>query len=818
MFDPSFIDSLYTAVYSNESASKKTNKNTVLSRWKNKLSKLSKMNEYQKVENALNVSMNIYKKNNTPVYQTNKIRSKHANLIIEKDMFKPIAFMNGGGSQMIATATNNLSDCTKGVEGYVLHEMPHLDANMTLSNLPEKDRVALMVMLKQFQPEKEDMEYMYQIIIRMNEKELIYNTLLLQSGGAASGATRATRGTRGRQVVAAASAEPASVASVASVASPDPPPRFIPEPTNSNSNHPLTQNISIDLGIKSKIQEVIDFKMNISIGQFLKLFVMICFFGAFILNPILQYVGFHRMMSAASSFGSTTTQGTLNLPNFYIDQPLEKSGSLVNYKLKNNELLIQTNGELSQDGQVFTKRVLKDPTYMIQNVLPFVKFTPSDIVKSNLDIKDEMVPVFEKLYRTMKSNQQIEVPVVKEHQLTFQKYFERLFPKKYASVMIDDTVMTYLQTALSKMHRDEKQRVLNYNRMVLSKYKNEMLKLVVANNQMEKNAKLNQIKSNFEADYKSSMALKKVNTIKYCLSTPGFTEVDKVTHVLNCIEMNVLTQGDIAYAKQFENFKDFFNNLGLLYNQISSPDSQFTEQTVSFITDSVKTGYNDYLYIGVSGFKNAFVNELTRAIHSASLTPTETVALNNIKQIGGMNVFNVFLDMYSADIKELIPGGKLVSSIVDSITNFANKNVIRSFNQALNRIITSIENDMKLKEQLFLDTNYDTDLVIDMLKNKFGASATSSFTASALRSVSQTNIDLFVDIKMKNIVLQILKIISGSTSSETSRLSASLTDLFYIIPYYTHNYYDEVEMTQSGGKKQKKGSTKPKAKSNRSNA
>ena len=80
--------------------------------------------------------MNIYKKNNTPVYQTNKIRSKHANLIIEKDMFKPIAFMNGGGSQMIATATNNLSDCAKGVEGYVLHEMPYLDANITLSNLP----------------------------------------------------------------------------------------------------------------------------------------------------------------------------------------------------------------------------------------------------------------------------------------------------------------------------------------------------------------------------------------------------------------------------------------------------------------------------------------------------------------------------------------------------------------------------------------------------------------------------------------------------------------------------------------------------------
>ena len=114
---------------------------------------------------------------------------------------------------------------------------------------------------------------------------------------------------------------------------------------------------------------------------------------------------------------------------------------------------------------------------------------------------------------------------------------------------------------------------------------------------------------------------------------------------------------------------------------------------------------------------------------------------------------------------------------------------------------------------LFSHTNYDTDIVINMLK-RIGTSndaGKTSITTNALRSVSQTNIDLFVDIKMKNIVLQILKIVSRKATNDPSRLSASLTDLFYIIPYYTYKYYDEVDMNKfGGGKRRPKYKSRPK--------
>ena len=761
--------------------------------------KVSKMNlnnttNYSDIENALQVSIDVFHKNKY-VHKSAKPSSKHASLVLGKNgIFTAVPHIVGGGeNDQLGIFTSRLktivlpnNPITRNVTDYVLSLMPQLNRDMMLSELSTADKVALKVILKQFQPEEADIAYMLVVISKMDN---VTRQTIMSNWDSPVRQSLGLQGGEGEEDDYEDDYEDEDDYEEED---------FKPTPISDEITPPGSNSMT---KIIKNTKNVLDLNINMSIQNFFKLFVLICFLGAFILNPVLQYVGFHRMMNVLESqdegvYGAFD-KGTMNLPDFYLDN------RPVQYTIKEGRLFYQNPEEVSNYGQVFLNKVLNNPVYLMQNVLPHVKFVPSDILKNeqqdvNNKIKNDFIPVFEKIYETMYKNVDIVSLPVTNHISIFDKYFDRLFGSRTEEVLIDGTVFTYMETALSKMYNDEKQRVLNYNRAVLSKYKNELINLIVTNDQIIRKKAFKKLQNNFDGDYEPSMALTKVNAIKYCLSTPGFTEVDRINHVVNCVEIKVLTPNDLLYAKQFENFKDFFNNLGLLYNQVNNQDSQFTDKTVSFIKNSVQSGYNDYLYIGVSGFKNAFMSQLTQSIDQVSLTPTETIALKNLKNIGGMNVFNIFLDMYSEDIQNLIPGGKLIKNIVNSLTNFANTKLDASVKQFYARLVLSIENDIKLKEMFFSHTNYDTDIMINLLKRIGKPDSGSSLTKKAFQAVSQTNIDLFVDIKMKNIVLQILNIVSGSTTNDTRRLSASLTDLFYIIPYYTHKYYNNVEM--EGGK------------------
>lgn len=805
-----FMEALYEALYS-----KSENKQKITKQWGGKLNKINLKNtqSYADIENALGVSIDVYHKNKL-IHKTTKPMAKHASLVLEKDVFKPVGFMNGGTSgtntsdiitlfskskkdiiQLSLNYGNNLYD-------HIIEHIksPSFDKTTLMSDLGRKAHTQLLVALKNFVPTVPEIQYINTILMEHNLspealfdlsnlsiEEVMNDPLLL--GGMSQKIAQSPSSSSGSEV-SGSEASDSSDGSGSTVQEDD-------EYEEINSGSPVEsyQTYSNQNHNNSIMTNIANKNMNITVIQFLQMMALFCILGAFILNPIFKYMGFLKLVQVSKM----NYKFPLDLPIYYTNQKHNQEKIIFT-----DDLIEFPRYELSENAKSF-QDILTNPTYMITNVLPHITFIDQDITNrfsSEQEFKSEMtnkVAILEKMYSVINSDKPFGPFNLQQRETPLRNYFNRLIGFKDIT-KIDPVVFKYMDTALSSMYEDKKQEVLNYNREVVSKYKGELVKIVVEYkyNKIPESKLTEHIEKtalSFENDFKAPKALAAVRNIRYCLSREG------PKSVVDCVQTDILSERDLLYSKTYFEFIEFFNKMGLLYNQIYDSSKNMNDKVKDMIVKDVPEAYHNNIEIGTVALKNEFLNIITEAIYNAKFTESEVVTLNNLKIIGGMNIFDIFLQMYSDTLKDTL-GGSTIKNVVNKIIGFINDQTFKNFKNASERIIDSIQNDIRMKEKLFLHTNYDTDVLINFMKN---LDPKASLTTQAIQSVSKTNIDLFVEIKVKNIVLQILSMLRNAQSIEsTTVLTNSLTDLFYIIPYYSYKHRYSIEFS-GGGKKSSKG-------------
>ena len=801
-----FMEALYEALHS-----KSENKQKIRKQWGGKLNKinLKNTNSYTDIEKALGVSMDVYHKNKL-IHKSIKPMAKHASLVLEKDVFKPVGFMNGGNnkSDIVKVFSDSKKQIVQLSQDYgnnlydhiIEHiKLPSFDKTTLMSDLSRKAHTQLLVALKSFVPTIPEIQYINAILIEndlspealfevsnLSLEEVITHRHLMggmvqpspssSSGSEASGSEASATTNRTGSTVQDEDEEEVS-------SGPSPTPQVY-------SNRILNNSI---------IQNIANKNLNITVIQFMKMMALFCILGAFILNPIFKYMGFVKLVYVSKM----NYEFPLDLPAFFTEQSNDREKILFK-----DDRIEYKKYELTPYAQYF-KEVLENPTYMITNVLPSITFTDQDITQrfeSEQTFKSEMtnkVAILEKMYGVINSDKPLGPFYSRRHEQSLMKYFYRMFESKDIT-KINPVVFTYMNTALSSMYEDKKQEVLHYNREVFSKYKGELVKIVVNQkyNKIPESKLVEHIQKtalSFENDFKAPKALAAVRNIRYCLSRQS------PKNVVDCVQTDILSERDLLYSKTYFEFIEFFNKMGLLYNQIYDSSKNLNDKVKDIIVKDVPETYHNNIEIGVVALKNEFLNIFTEAIYNAKFTESEMVSMNNLKIIGGINIFDIFLQMYSDTIKETM-GGSTIKNIVNKLTTFINDKTINNFRNASERIIDSIQNDIRMKEKLFLHTNYDTDVLIDFMKN---LDPKASLTTQAIQSVSKTNIDLFVEIKVKNIVLQILSMLKNAKGIESTKvLTNSLTDLFYIIPYYSYKHRYSIEFSGGGKKSYKQTASK----------
>lgn len=805
-----FMEALYEALYS-----KSENKQKITKQWGGKLNKINLKNtqSYADIENALGVSIDVYHKNKL-IHKTTKPMAKHASLVLEKDVFKPVGFMNGGTSgtntsdiitlfskskkdiiQLSLNYGNNLYD-------HIIEHIksPSFDKTTLMSDLGRKAHTQLLVALKNFVPTVPEIQYINTILMEhklspealfevsnLSIEEVMNDPLLL--GGMSQKIAQSPSSSSGSEV-SGSEASDSSDGSGSTVQEDD-------EYEEINSGSPVEsyQTYSNQNHNNSIMKNIANKNMNITVIQFLQMMALFCILGAFILNPIFKYMGFLKLVQVSKM----NYKFPLDLPIYYTNQKHNQEKIIFT-----DDLIEFPRYELSKNAKSF-QDILTNPTYMITNVLPHITFIDQDITNrfsSEQEFKSEMtnkVAILEKMYSVINSDKPFGPFNLQQRETPLRNYFNRLIGFKDIT-KIDPVVFKYMDTALSSMYEDKKQEVLNYNREVVSKYKGELVKIVVEYkyNKIPESKLTEHIEKtalSFEKDFKAPKALAAVRNIRYCLSREG------PKSVVDCVQTDILSERDLLYSKTYFEFIEFFNKMGLLYNQIYDSSKNMNDKVKDMIVKDVPEAYHNNIEIGTVALKNEFLNIITEAIYNAKFTESEVVTLNNLKIIGGMNIFDIFLQMYSDTLKDTL-GGSTIKNVVNKIIGFINDQTFKNFKNASERIIDSIQNDIRMKEKLFLHTNYDTDVLINFMKN---LDPKASLTTQAIQSVSKTNIDLFVEIKVKNIVLQILSMLRNAQSIEsTTVLTNSLTDLFYIIPYYSYKHRYSIEFS-GGGKKSSKG-------------
>lgn len=805
-----FMEALYEALYS-----KSENKQKITKQWGGKLNKINLKNtqSYADIENALGVSIDVYHKNKL-IHKTTKPMAKHASLVLEKDVFKPVGFMNGGAnkSDIITLFSDSKKDIVKLSQDYgnnlydhiIEHiKSPSFDKNTLMSDLGRKAHTQLLVVLKNFVPTVPEIQYINTILMEhklspealfdvsnLSIEEVMNDRLLL---GGMSQPTRRRAPSPSSSSGSEASGSEASGSSDGSGSTVQEDDEY--EEINSGSPVEPYQTYSNQSHNNSIMKNIVNKNMKITVIQFLQMMALFCILGAFILNPIFKYMGFLKLVQVSK----VNYKFPLDLPIYYTNQKHNQEKIIFT-----NDLIEFPRYELSPYAKSF-QDILKNPTYMITNVLPSITFTDQDITQrfeSEQQFKSEMtnkVAILEKMYKVINSDKPMGPFYLEQTETQLRNYFNRLIGFKDIT-KIDPVVFKYMDTALSSMYEDKKQEVLNYNREVVSKYKGELVKIVVEHkyNKIPESKLTEHIEKtalSFENDFKAPKALAAVRNIRYCLSREG------PKSVVDCVQTDILSERDLLYSKTYFEFIEFFNKMGLLYNQIYDSSKNMNDKVKDMIVKDVPEAYHNNIEIGTVALKNEFLNIITEAIYNAKFTESEVVTLNNLKIIGGMNIFDIFLQMYSDTLKDTL-GGSTIKNVVNKIIGFINEHTFQNFKNASERIIDSIQNDIRMKEKLFLHTNYDTDVLINFMKN---LDPKASLTTQAIQSVSKTNIDLFVEIKVKNIVLQILSMLRNAQSIESTKvLTNSLTDLFYIIPYYSYKHRYSIEFS-GGGKKSSKG-------------
>ena len=134
--------------------------------------------------------------------------------------------------------------------------------------------------------------------------------------------------------------------------------------------------------------------MNITVIQFLQIMALFCILGAFILNPIFKYMGFLKLVQVSK----VNYKFPLDLPIYYTNQKHNQEKIIFT-----NDLIEFPRYELSPYAKSF-QDILKNPTYMLTNVLPSITFTDQDITQrfeSEQQFKSEMtnkVAILEKMF------------------------------------------------------------------------------------------------------------------------------------------------------------------------------------------------------------------------------------------------------------------------------------------------------------------------------------------------------------------------------------------------------------------------------------
>lgn len=802
-----FFESVINAIHPNSK-----NKQSKLKALKMKVPKsLIEQGNYSRIEENLGISMNIFNENNYSIYRSQTIKKKHANLLLSNnDSYKPIMI---GGNQLVGVYDNIFNSISVNLEMYVKKHLGIYDQEEYY--LDQIDNVELEVLMSSFLPHEKELRYMLAVlpyvedpvIKQMLNREDIRTLLvdnkekpLLTFGGGASARTNRKQ-----------------------------PPQTSESSTNTDNNLSVVPT------------NIINFEVRMSLAKFLKLIVMICFVAAMVLNPLMRYAGFNRLLDLQGPMNNSKSE--LKLPNFYANDYFSKQGgkkmsheivqitSLNDGRTQKLRFTSKKNMcDLSPIGNTFIK-VLENPSYLMINVLPHIKFTDFEMVESltndqRSDYIKKQAVVYEKLYNSLlvTPDEEIQNNIANMGKIStcfknnIADYVMRLFKKPIQEVNVHSDVVDLLNGAISKMYDRKKDEVLQYNRDFLRRFKSQLVDLVILyqnNLPSERDDKLDQIQTNFAKEYDERKALEKVRAMKRCLSLTDDTRSDQIVNndnISRCIQSDILTDRDIRYAVSFQRFKIFFNNIGLMYNEMSSSAaSAFSDDTVKMIKENVHDVYHDYLHVGLQGFQNQFYTILIDSMNTAQLTETEATIINNFKMIGGMNLFDLFLDMYSSDLShdlaEIIPGTKTIIKFIRNTSKLINEKTAASISNVVNRIMIVLENDIRLKEALFYDSSYYTDTILNLMKN---ANRKTSISNQVVKSFSDTNFELLIEIKMKNFILQLMKMLKANDkTNQNSDLNSALTDLFYIIPYYTYKYKDSIDMT--GGGKRKKRDNKNKS-------
>ena len=620
------------------------------------------------------------------------------------------------------------------------------------------------------------------------------------------------------------------------------------------------ENVNIDeLSVLGRIKNIVDIPITMSLSKLITMVMLVCFLGACLLNPLLEYVGFDRLLQSTQKVDVPQVERMLMLPKFYSDEYYSENKknskddinrdivSYIKFDLTDDKMFYNAlgNNKVSPLGAEFI-HVLQNKTFLMTKILPLIEFTNKDVInvisEKNNNIQSN-VHLYEKLYNVLQNQHHIHVNLLENENVFnfvktyFSNYFNSLFIKG-SFVEIDKDVLDTLDGTISRQFHRKKAEVIEYNRQFLSKFRGEIIDLILMDKMQYiepeaahtyKSRVNNQIKKlirDVNKDYIDDKSLDKAKKIHYCLSQKDIVSADEyakstemkgsllkilnVSKKIKCFQYeNVVSQSEIDYAITFQKFNLFFNTIGITYNTNIEYFSK--QQNIDKIKGQVSKQYHDFLGNGINGFRNEFHNIVVTCFTRAQITTEEAFYLNNYKSVISLNMFDYLLDLAynNLEIVSDIPGSKMIKTLVSKVKSFALDSASKAGKNAISRIILKLQHSILEEEMLFKHTNFDTDILISFVQN---LSMKESFISQSYGALSRTNIDMFVSIQMKKLVLKLFHVFTDDTLGDKVNTLATeaLTSMLYIIPYYTHKSHTyENDLMLAGGKNTKQQLRRP---------
>ena len=247
------------------------NKKNIARSWMKKTDNI--LPDYKEIEHKLGISLNIFDHTHNAIHQTSNLKKKHANLLmLENDHYKPIVMTGGNFDKITDVSTKSiLQNVVVNLEEYVKAKTGIIN-----ENLNDLDMFKLEVLIQTFLPHKKELQYVFAVLPNVNEhiiEELKEDSIIKELMEASK--------------------------------------KLMEEKT-----------IGMQGGNKQSIISLMNYKVTMSLQNFLKMIVMICFICAIVLNPLLRYSGFNRLLELQGSMTNNKIQ--LILPNFYANDYFSK--------------------------------------------------------------------------------------------------------------------------------------------------------------------------------------------------------------------------------------------------------------------------------------------------------------------------------------------------------------------------------------------------------------------------------------------------------------------------------------------------------------